>query len=91
MTTFGSVTEIVRGADLVEPTVANSVVSHQFGWTAPDYIHLPLAVNEQGDKLSKQSHAPARRWRSALFDRRVTISQQNANQRMAGSFHLTNC
>jgi glutamyl-Q tRNA(Asp) synthetase len=32
---------------------------HQFGWTEPDYIHLPLAVNEQGNKLSKQNHAPA--------------------------------
>jgi glutamyl-Q tRNA(Asp) synthetase len=30
-----------------------------FGWQAPDYIHLPLALNAQGNKLSKQNHAPA--------------------------------
>ena len=56
---FQGVTEIVRGADLVEPTVRQISLYHQFGWTAPDYIHLPLAVNAQGLKLSKQNHAPA--------------------------------
>lgn len=56
---FQGVTEIVRGADLVEPTVRQISLYHQFGWTAPDYIHLPLAVNAQGFKLSKQNHAPA--------------------------------
>ncbi|WP_313774091.1 tRNA glutamyl-Q(34) synthetase GluQRS [Enterobacter huaxiensis] len=56
---FQGVTEIVRGADLVEPTVRQISLYHQFGWAAPDYIHLPLAVNEQGNKLSKQNHAPA--------------------------------
>ncbi|NTZ39961.1 tRNA glutamyl-Q(34) synthetase GluQRS [Enterobacter sp. JMULE2] len=56
---FQGVTEIVRGADLVEPTVRHISLYHQFGWTAPDYIHLPLAVNARGVKLSKQNHAPA--------------------------------
>ncbi|QDE47820.1 tRNA glutamyl-Q(34) synthetase GluQRS [Enterobacter hormaechei] len=57
--TISGVTEIVRGADLVEPTVRQISLYQQFGWTVPDYIHLPLAVNEQGNKLSKQNHAPA--------------------------------
>ncbi|MBS9765054.1 glutamate--tRNA ligase family protein, partial [Pseudomonas mosselii] len=56
---FQGVTEIVRGADLVEPTVRQISLYQQFGWAVPDYIHLPLAVNEQGNKLSKQNHAPA--------------------------------
>ncbi|MBG0540827.1 tRNA glutamyl-Q(34) synthetase GluQRS [Enterobacter hormaechei] len=56
---FQGVTEIVRGADLVEPTVRQISLYQQFGWTVPDYIHLQLAVNEQGSKLSKQNHAPA--------------------------------
>ncbi|WP_368542170.1 tRNA glutamyl-Q(34) synthetase GluQRS [Enterobacter soli] len=56
---FQGVTEIVRGADLIEPTVRQISLYQQFGWTAPAYIHLPLALNAQGNKLSKQNHAPA--------------------------------
>ena len=56
---FQGVTEIVRGADLIEPTVRQISLYQQFGWPAPDYIHLPLALNEEGAKLSKQNHAPA--------------------------------
>ncbi|PNF12238.1 tRNA glutamyl-Q(34) synthetase GluQRS [Enterobacter cancerogenus] len=56
---FQGVTEIVRGADLVEPTVRHISLYRQFGWAVPDYIHLPLAVTASGLKLSKQNHAPA--------------------------------
>ncbi|WP_230352536.1 tRNA glutamyl-Q(34) synthetase GluQRS [Lelliottia sp. WAP21] len=56
---FQGVTEIVRGADLIEPTVRQISLYQQFGWDVPEYIHLPLAVNAQGNKLSKQNHAPA--------------------------------
>ncbi|MDV5355266.1 tRNA glutamyl-Q(34) synthetase GluQRS [Enterobacter asburiae] len=56
---FQGVTEIVRGADLIAPTVRHISLYQQLGWPAPEYVHLPLALNEQGDKLSKQNHAPA--------------------------------
>lgn len=56
---FQGVTEIVRGADLIEPTVRQIALYRTFGWPEPDYVHLPLALNNQGDKLSKQNHAPA--------------------------------
>ncbi|MRT56358.1 tRNA glutamyl-Q(34) synthetase GluQRS [Enterobacteriaceae bacterium RIT693] len=56
---FQGVTEIVRGADLIEPTVRQISLYQQFDWPVPDYIHLPLALNDQGAKLSKQNHAPA--------------------------------
>ncbi|MEJ5073158.1 tRNA glutamyl-Q(34) synthetase GluQRS [Enterobacter ludwigii] len=56
---FQGVTEIVRGADLIEPTVRQITLYQHFGWTVPDYIHLPLALNKDGNKLSKQNHAPA--------------------------------
>ncbi len=53
------VTEIVRGADLIEPTVRQIALYRQFGWAVPDYLHLPLAITADGHKLSKQNHAPA--------------------------------
>ncbi|WP_288876673.1 tRNA glutamyl-Q(34) synthetase GluQRS [uncultured Kosakonia sp.] len=56
---FQGVTEIVRGADLIAPTVRHLSLYQQLGWPVPEYVHLPLALNEQGDKLSKQNHAPA--------------------------------
>ncbi|XTZ37664.1 tRNA glutamyl-Q(34) synthetase GluQRS [Salmonella enterica] len=56
---YQGVTEIVRGADLIEPTVRQISLYQHLGWQPPEYIHLPLALNDQGMKLSKQNHAPA--------------------------------
>lgn len=52
------VTEIVRGADLIEPTVRQLALYRHLGYKEPDYIHLPLALTPAGAKLSKQNHAP---------------------------------
>lgn len=53
------VNEIVRGADLIEPTVRQIALYQQLGYPIPRYVHLPLALNAAGNKLSKQNHAPA--------------------------------
>lgn len=53
------VTEIVRGADLIEPTGRQMSLYKKLGYSPIRYLHLPLALNAQGHKLSKQNHAPA--------------------------------
>lgn len=51
------ITEVVRGADLLSCTPSQIHVQHMLNLSSPHYCHLPIAVNEKGQKLSKQSHA----------------------------------
>ncbi|MYM59467.1 tRNA glutamyl-Q(34) synthetase GluQRS [Vibrio sp. OCN044] len=53
------VTEVVRGADLIEPTGRQISLYHILNQPLINYIHLPLATDKSGQKLSKQNHAPA--------------------------------
>lgn len=51
------VTEVVRGADLIEPTGRQISLYTMLGQTPIQYLHLPLAMDKHGNKLSKQNHA----------------------------------
>ena len=53
------ITEVVRGADLIEPTVRQIALYQLLGAAEPGWLHLPLALQPNGLKLSKQNHAPA--------------------------------
>lgn len=53
------ITEVVRGADLIEPTGRQISLYHMLDQPAVSYLHLPLATDETGNKLSKQNHATA--------------------------------
>lgn len=53
------ITTIVRGADLLESTFAHVHLQSVLGLARPGYFHLPVVVNEQRQKLSKQTGAPA--------------------------------
>jgi glutamyl-Q tRNA(Asp) synthetase len=53
------VTTIVRGVDLLDSTAAHVHLQSSLGLATPLYYHLPVVVNAQGQKLSKQTGAPA--------------------------------
>lgn len=51
------VTEVVRGADLIEPTGRQISLYRALNQPLVSYLHLPLATDATGNKLSKQNHA----------------------------------
>ncbi|MCB5162581.1 tRNA glutamyl-Q(34) synthetase GluQRS [Marinomonas algarum] len=53
------ITHLVRGADLIDTTAQQLHLYALFGWTAPYLCHIPLIVDRDGNKISKQNHAKA--------------------------------
>jgi len=64
------VTDVVRGADLLDSTARQIYLQRLLGVATPRYLHVPVAVNAVGEKLSKQTGAAEATpgdLRSALF------------------------
>ena len=56
---YQGISHVIRGCDLLAPTARQLTFFNTLGITAPQYGHFPLAVTDQGYKLSKQNNAPA--------------------------------
>lgn len=53
------ITDVVRGCDLLASTARQILLQQALGLPMPRYLHLPLAVDDRGLKLSKSADAPA--------------------------------
>lgn len=54
-----SVTDVVRGIDLLDSTARQRQLARALGLPCPRVLHVPLVCDRYGRKLSKQNHAPA--------------------------------
>ena len=51
------ITDVVRGADLLWSTPRQVALQRALGYATPRYLHVPVAANARGEKLSKQTRA----------------------------------
>ena len=51
---LGSVTEVVRGRDILSATPRQIYLQHLLGYPQPAYAHIPLLMDAQGRRLAKR-------------------------------------
>ena len=56
---FQNITHVVRGWDLLDSTPRQIYLQRVLNYQEMSYAHIPIIVDEKGQKLSKQSFAPS--------------------------------
>jgi glutamyl-Q tRNA(Asp) synthetase len=72
-----NITHVVRGQDLADNTARQMVLQQALGLPTPEYLHTPLVLGANGEKLSKQNGALA-------VDLRVPLTALNAAAQVLG-------
>ncbi len=80
-----NVTHVVRGADLLDSTARQIHLQQLLGFPNPCYLHIPIVTNAAGQKLSKQTLAPAIASQAACDLLRDTLSHLGQAIPHAGS------
>ena len=78
------ITDIVRGEDLADNTARQILLQHALGLPPPRYLHTPLVLAADGQKLSKQNGAQA-------LDTSTPSAALNALQLAAQTLGLPPC
>lgn len=73
-------TDVVRGMDLLDNTPWQRQLQRALGYPHPRYLHLPLVVAPNGQKLSKQNLAPALATRPDGIRRQLLAALEALNQ-----------
>jgi glutamyl-Q tRNA(Asp) synthetase len=71
------VTQVVRGEDLADNTARQILLQRALGLRTPGYLHTPLVLGANGEKLSKQNGAQ-------MLDTRDPLAVLNAAARVLG-------
>jgi len=99
---FQQVTDVVRGADLLDNTPRQMMLQQALGLPTPRYLHLPLVCDARGRKLSKQTQATAidarnvldeleRAWRHLGFEPSGARSLEGFQQLAISAWHRRWC
>jgi len=67
------ITDVVRGADLLDSTPRQQVLQTLLGYQQPRYAHIPVLTDSHGQKLSKQNLAPPLDDRAAPDNLRLAL------------------
>lgn len=68
-----TISEVLRGQDLLPVTAPQRYLMHLLGLTTPNYAHIPCLEFADGTKLSKQTHAPPLNDAIALSNLRAAL------------------
>ncbi len=84
---FQQITDVVRGFDLIESTPRQIYLQQCLAYPLPRYAHIPVVVNNEGQKLSKQHFADAvnPRQASELLLKALHFLGQNPDPALAGA------
>ena len=85
------ITHVVRGSDLLDNTPRQIALQQALGYATPQYLHTPLVMAQDGEKLSKQNGAatldvtdPLKTLNLAAKVLNLTIQNGNVTEALAG-------